>query len=230
MKAKQIISLSEQLVNSSVNTLYELTVLAAIGANEGATISEILGGTSASSEEQRKKHQRFSRVAKRLSSATKKPSLPTCPAMVRYGKSKSSGLSGPDSRTLFLTARGRKELSGFDLKKTYKGFEALSAQLDDSCINTLSELATLIEVKANPGKSISEITGVKASDSSGKKTYQRFKTATIRLSGVATKSPGETLPKLVKIRNSKSWSAEGRIGNALEISARGLKELKRFGL
>ncbi|MCB1615616.1 MAG: hypothetical protein KDI30_06355, partial [Pseudomonadales bacterium] len=149
MKAKQIISLSEQINNSCVNTLYELTVLAAIQKNEGATISEMMGGTSASSEEQRKKHQRFSRVAKRLSKPTKKPSLPSCPAMVRYGKAKSSGLSGPDSRTLFLTARGKKELSAFDLKKTYKGFEALSDALDKSCMNTLSELAALVQIEQN---------------------------------------------------------------------------------
>jgi len=220
MKANAILDLSNKISDSSVNTLYELTVLAGIGNKEGKTITEILGGTSASSDDMRKKHQRFNRVSRRLTEATQKPGKTSCPAMVKYGKAIGLGNSGPESRTLSLTARGKKELQSFKLPKNPKAIIELSDKLDDSKLNTLYELACLIQIGKKSGKSISEITGfISGKDEEQNKKYQRFKAATSRMAKEA---------KLVKIKTSKTWDGNGRQGNTLELTATGKKELSKL--
>lgn len=220
MKANAILDLSNKISDSSVNTLYELTVLAGIANKEGKTITEVLGSTSASSDDMRKKHQRFNRVSRRLTSATQKPGKKSCPAMVKYGKAVTLGNSGPESRTLSLTARGKKELDGFKLPKNPKNIIELSEQVDDSKLNTLYELACLIQIKKKSGQSISGITGfISGKDEEMNKKYQRFKAATTRLAKEA---------KLVKIKASKTWDGNGRQGNGLELTAAGAKELSKL--
>ena len=222
MKANAVINLSEKINDSSVNTLYELTVLGLINKKEGKTITEILGGTSASSDEMRKRHQRFNRVSRRLTESTQKPGKKPCPPMVKYGKAIGLGNSGPESRTLSLTARGKKELASFKLPKDPKDVLALSDKLDDSKLNTLFELASLIQISKKSGKSISEITGyVSGKDEEMNKKYQRFKAATTRLAKEA---------KLVKVKTSKTWDGNGRKGNTLEVTATGKKALSKFKL